>query len=81
MGWSRVWPQSAGHFPARAIAALICRSPASVGTYIEFARADVVALLAEHAGIVLDIASALLAHRTLNGAEIDAIITDCSPIG
>jgi hypothetical protein len=48
---------------AREIAALICRSPESIDAYIAFAKVEAAALLAEHTGIVLDIASALLARR------------------
>ena len=59
---------------ARAIAALICRSPRSVDAYLDFCRVEARALLVEHRNIVLAISDALLKHRTLDGAMIDETI-------
>jgi hypothetical protein len=59
---------------ATAIARLICRSPASVDAYLEFARVEVVALLSDHRAVVLAVADALVKHRTINGEQIDGII-------
>jgi hypothetical protein len=53
---------------------LICRSPASVGAYLAFARVEVIALLTDHRAVVLAVADALVARRTLSGTEIDSII-------
>ena len=58
---------------ARAAAGLICRSPASIATYLEFCRTEVAALLADHRAVVLAIADGLIRHRTLNGEQIATI--------
>jgi hypothetical protein len=60
---------------ARAIAGLICRSATSVDAYIEFAKVEAVALLTDHADMVLAIAAALVAHRTLNADQIGKLLT------
>jgi hypothetical protein len=59
---------------ARAIAALIVRSPHSIESYIAFALAETRALLSDHRGVVLAVAEGLIQHRTLIGEEIDRII-------
>ena len=59
---------------ATCIARLICRSPASIDAYLEFARVEVVALLSDHRAVVLAVADALVKHRTINGEQIDGII-------
>ena len=56
-------------------AKLICRSPRSVGMYIEFCRTEAIALLRDHAVAVHRLADALIKHRTIIGGDvIDAII-------
>jgi hypothetical protein len=61
---------------ARAIAGLICRSPTSVDAYLDFARAEASALLADHAASVLAIADALIRYHTIDAAQIDQIIVE-----
>jgi hypothetical protein len=61
---------------ATAIAGLICRSPASVGAYLAFAKAEVVALLHGHRAAVLAIADALIKHRSIDGSEIARLINN-----
>jgi ATP-dependent Zn protease len=45
-----------------------------VGAYLAFARVEVIALLTDHRAVVLAVADALVARRTLSGTEIDSII-------
>jgi ATP-dependent Zn protease len=59
---------------AASIARLMCRSPASVNTHIEFAKTEARALLANRAAAVLAVANALAERRTLSGTEIDRIV-------
>ena len=59
---------------ARALAALICRSPTSVDAYLAFAKVEVTALLTYHRDIMQAVADALLRHRALNGDQIDDVI-------
>jgi hypothetical protein len=59
---------------ARAIAALICRSPESVDAFIAFVEVEATTLMAGHVEVVLAVANELIARRTLTGVEIDAII-------
>jgi hypothetical protein len=61
---------------ARALAGLICRSVSSVDAYLEFCRVEVGALIESHRDIVQAVAAALIERRTLDGAQIDAIISD-----
>ena len=61
---------------ARALAGLICRSVSSVDAYLEFCRVEVVALIESHCDIVQAVADALIERRTLDGDQIDAIISD-----
>jgi hypothetical protein len=54
---------------ARAIASLLCRSPASINAFIEFPRCEVRELLSADAGILIAVR-----RCTLTGDEIDRII-------
>ena len=63
---------------ARANASLICCSPAAVEAFIAYARVEAAELIRVHRPAVLAIANALVAHRTLNGVQIDAIIADAA---
>lgn len=60
---------------ARALAGLICSSEESITAYLEFGAEEARALILRHRGAVLAIAEALLIHRTLDAAMIDAIIS------
>ena len=60
---------------ARSFAGIICTSPSSIDAFIEFARAEARAMLADHRHVVRALALALVQQRTLNGTEIDTIIT------
>ena len=59
---------------AREIAALICRSPASVDRYIEFARAEAEAILSEAAESVRALAEAWRVRRTVTGDEVARLV-------
>jgi hypothetical protein len=59
---------------ARSFAGIICTSPASIDAFIEFARVEARAMLADHRHVVLALATRLVERRTLDGTEIDAII-------
>jgi hypothetical protein len=59
---------------ARAIASLICRSPRSIDSYLDFCRAEAVALLTDNRNIVMALADELIRYRTLDGEQIDEII-------
>ncbi len=60
---------------AEAYAAIFCRTPAAITAFLTYAHAEAIALLSEHRSTVLALADALIEHRTLNGEQIDAIIT------
>jgi hypothetical protein len=59
-----------------AIAGIICRSDASRSSFIEHCYQEALAIIEENKPVVLAVAQALIDHpeRTLNAAEIDAMI-------
>jgi hypothetical protein len=61
---------------ANALAGIICRSPASRAAFIEHAYQEALAIIEANKQVVQAVAQALIDHpkRTLNGAEIDAVI-------
>lgn len=59
---------------ARANASLVCSSRESIERFVDFARAEARSLLRRFDYVVRAIADELLIHRTLDGAEVDAII-------
>jgi hypothetical protein len=59
---------------ARSFAGIICTSPSSVDAFIAYARVEARAMLADHRHVVLALAHGLVARRTLDGDQIDAII-------
>jgi hypothetical protein len=61
---------------ANYIAGFVCRTKASVAAFIEHGYQESLALVEQHKTVVQAIAQALIDHpkRTLNGAEIDAVI-------
>ena len=59
---------------ARAHAALICCSNAAVGAFLAYAKVEASELIRLHRHLVEAVADALVERRTLDGAEIDAII-------
>jgi hypothetical protein len=61
---------------ANYIAGFVCRTKASVAAFIEHGYQESLALVEQHKDVVQAIAQALIDHpkRTLNGAEIDAVI-------
>jgi len=63
-------------YSANAIAGIICRSDASRSSFIEHCYQEALALIEENKSVVLALAQALIDHpeRTLNAAEIDAVI-------
>jgi hypothetical protein len=54
----------------------VCRSTASIAAFIEHGYQELLALVEQHKTVVRAIAQALIDHpkRTLDGAEIDAVI-------
>jgi hypothetical protein len=58
------------------LAGYVCRTTASIEAFIEFCYQESLAIVEQHKTIVLAIARALIDHpnRTLDGAEIDAVI-------
>jgi len=63
---------------ANALAGIICRSPASRASFIEFCYQEALAIIEANKPVVLALANALIDHpeRTLNSAEIDQCIAD-----
>ena len=61
---------------ANAIAGIVCRTDASRLCFIEHCYQEALALIEENKPVVLALAQALIDHpeRTLNAAEIDAVI-------
>jgi transposase len=62
---------------ARALAALVCTSEASIEAFITYGFEEAMAIIERHRGLVSAMARALIDHpeRTLDGAEIDAVIS------
>ena len=63
---------------AAAVAALIVRSPRAINSYLDFARAEAVAILTDHRNIVLKLADELIKHRTIYAGQIDDVIAGAS---
>jgi hypothetical protein len=59
---------------AGAFANLICNSPKSAATFLEFARCEAAEILAAHKSPVQAIADALIEHGTLDAKQIAACI-------
>jgi hypothetical protein len=56
-------------------ASLISSTPRSMELFLEFAKAEVFEILSKHRSAVQAIADALVEHGTLNGAEVDDLIS------
>jgi hypothetical protein len=63
---------------ARAHAALVCCSPAAVEVFLTYAEIEASELIRLHRHLVQAVADALIERRTLDGTEIDIIISDAS---
>jgi hypothetical protein len=63
---------------ANALAGIICRSPASRASFIEFCYQEALEIIEANKPVVLALASALIDHpqRTLDATEIDQCIAD-----
>jgi hypothetical protein len=63
---------------ANVIAGIICRTDASRAAFIEHCYQEALAIIEENKPVVLALAQALIDHpeRTLNAAEIDAVIAE-----
>jgi hypothetical protein len=61
---------------SNALARIICRADASRAAFIEYCYQEALAIIEENKPMVLALAQALIDHpkRTLNAAEIDAVI-------
>jgi hypothetical protein len=61
---------------ASRIAGVVCRTTASIAAFVEHGYQEALALVDQHKTVVIAIARALIDHpkRTLDGAEIDAVI-------
>jgi hypothetical protein len=66
---------------AKALASLICTSEASIDAYLRFGAEEAKALIIQHRAAVFAIAEALMVHRTLDAAMIDAIIASAPERG
>ncbi len=62
---------------ARAIAGVVCQTPASVTAFVEHCFQEALVINEENRPVVFALAQALVDHpeRTLNGTEIDAVIS------
>jgi hypothetical protein len=60
---------------ARKLASIICTSEVAIDAYLRFGAEEAKALIIRHRAAVLAIAEALMVHRTLDAAMIDAIIS------
>jgi hypothetical protein len=61
------------------LAGFVCRNRACIAAFVERDYQESPALFEQHKGFVIAIAQALIDHpkRTLNGAEIDAMVVWC----
>jgi|ERR1700722_6471033 hypothetical protein len=64
-------------YAANALARIICRTDASRAAFIEYCCQEALAIIEENKPVVLTLAHAQIDHheRTLNAAEIDAVIS------
>jgi hypothetical protein len=71
------WEPKSDLRQARALAILVCTSEPSIEAFITYGFEEAMAIIERHRGLVLAMARALIDHpeRTLNAAEIDAVIS------
>jgi ATP-dependent Zn protease len=69
------WPADSDRAQERALAALICSSPESIEAFIDFCMAEAAALLRPREHILRALTAELLVRRTMNGDQVDEIIT------
>jgi hypothetical protein len=62
---------------ARALASVVCASPAAIDALLAYAEAEAEALIRANIGIVSALVDALVEKGTLIGDEVDAIIAAC----
>lgn len=68
------WAADSDRAQERALASLICSSPESIERFIDFCMAEAAALLRPREHIVRALTKELLIRRTMNAAQIDAVI-------
>jgi hypothetical protein len=59
---------------ANMLAGFVCRTTASIAALVEHGYQESLAIIEQHRTVVIAIAQALIDKRTLDGAEIDAVI-------
>jgi hypothetical protein len=74
---SEPWPADSDRAQERALASLICTSPESIGAFIKFCMTEAAALLRPREHIVRALTAELLVRRTMNGDQVDTIISHC----
>jgi hypothetical protein len=61
---------------ARALASVVCGTPAAVDAFLRYAEAEAEALIRAHLGVVTALVDALVEKGTLYSEQIDRIIND-----
>ena len=69
------WPATDDRQQERQLAGLIFSSPEAQRVFIEACRAEARAILQRHQDVVDALATALVEHRTLDGTQIDEVIS------
>jgi hypothetical protein len=69
------WPADSDRAQERAIGSLVCSSPEAIEAFIDFCVAEAAALLRPQEHILRALTNALLIRRTMDGREIDEIIS------
>jgi len=75
LAFSDAWPATDDRKQERQLAALIYSSPEAQDMFIAACAAEARAILRRHQDVVDALAAALVEHRTLDGAQIDDVIS------
>jgi hypothetical protein len=71
------WPAESDLEQARNLASIVCSSAETVELFLSYCRAEAAALVAKHRASIQAVATALIEHRTMAGAEIIAVVAEC----